>query len=440
MKPFARLGLESIDFQNDDFGIKLETTLLSIKDYLDKKPDASRQDVSTERFDLALSNHVKTRLGLNVEFVFDTDCVGAVMVFPVNKNHVLLPEAMRDNYFERDQAKLTKEFNNKVGMIDLANARVTGIFTEYKHRLYIDILGLLKGSHSQPLTASEVTAIILHELGHVFTYYELSDRLNSTNQVLAELALSIKKPKDKAKRIYLFKELSEKLNVPSSTFDDILEEDSTLIFGTKLFKHYSMAVSTLMHDSKYDETASEQLADNFAARFKYGRHLIMGLDKLSSNWPERNNMVFYLFTSIDFLYSVVLRAAIIIFMIVSGAWPMAIVLTALYYIMVLSLGSRSKDMTYDELRIRYTRIRNQSIAIISKGIYNKEELKTLVASVHQMDAIIKDTKSFELIYTKLSDFFFATNASAKEDIKFQQLLEGITHNELFVKSADIATA
>lgn len=430
-----KFAAETISFQNSDFGKSIEKSIEVIFTTIKDKPTTTRHDISKLDAVKDIESVIFARLGLKVKLVTDTTCIGAIMVFPVNRNHVLLNKLARDNYYIKDQDILTKEISDTKtkGTVSLTDAKLGGAFSLYVHSLYLDMLGNFEGG----LTAGEVTAVMLHELGHAFTYYELSDRLSSTNQILADLAVTTKSGADTSKRVYLFKELADKLDTDESEWDDILQEPNRIIFGTKLFKKYIRSVGSLMHNHKYDDTASESLADNFAAKFGYGRELLTGLDKHSRYTPERHNVTFYILTSLDFLYSVVFRIGVIIAAIVMGAIPAAIFLTLIYFAILYFSGSGELDMTYDELKTRYIRIRQQSIERISKMSLPKDDLKNLVDGIHEMDKIINDTKKFSFIFTKLSDFIFSSGRAAKEEIAFQGLLESLAHNDLFLKAAEL---
>jgi len=427
-----KLITESIGFQNDNFGSLLEAGFYTIQEHIKETPTISRKEINKLDFARPIEDVIFKRLGLRIKFNFDTTCIGAIMVFPINKNHVLLPDHVK-GYEEKNQDKLIKEFKNKEGYVDLASAKVSGIFSEYVHTLCIDVINAFQSGFTVP----EVVAIIMHELGHAFTYYELSDRLSSTNQILADLSLTVKSDGDKSKRTYLFKELSDKLEIDSKSFDDLINEDSRVIFGTKLYKRYLDGVSSLMDNKKYDNTSSEQVADNFAARFGYGRELIIALDKFYKNAPEKNNFTYYLLSSADFLYFIVYRSALIIFFIVGGMIPLAILITMFYGTVIYFFGDNFRDMTYDELKIRYVRIRHQYIEKISSLNLDKSELSILVSNLNDMDNIIKNTKIYDSFFNKISNYVFSINGSVREDLLFQQMLEEITHNELFVKSAEL---
>lgn len=432
MSIFSRLSLESIHFQNDSFGSEMESLIYSLETKVKNVPRL-KNDVNFLNSEAkAFNNLIFKRLGLKVDLILNTYCPGAMFVFPVNKHHILLKDYYRGEMGIHEHDKLLSEMNNKEGGIDLVKAKVSGIFSEYEHSMYCDIIGNLESGISVP----GVVAIMLHELGHAFTYYEMSDRINSTNQILADLALTVKDKADKSKRKYLFKELSLKLDINANEFDDLIEEDNRVIFGLKLFKKYSLSVGSLMSQAKYDETSSEQLADNFASRFGYGRQLVESLDIIYKISPERNTSMYVITFIVDLLGSVALIFGTIA-LILGGAIPMGVLLGTFVFIGLSTEGDNDKDMTYDNLKTRYSRIRNQLIEQTSKIELDKTQLKAIIDNIHEIDEIIKGTKDFNSLFNSISNFFYSSNRSAKENIEFQKLLETVAANNLFLKSAEL---
>ena len=433
MRKFRNVSLESIAFQNDSFGSDIESIIYKLKKLVDVNPSLKHDVDFLESSGTDLEKLIYSRLGLRVNLIINTYCPGAMIVFPINRNHILLKDYWRDNYHIEDQAKLTKDLVGKKGTVDLKNAKLGGIFSEYKHTMYCDIIGNLDAG----MTVPSVVAIILHELGHAFTYYEFSDRVSSTNQVMADIALTVKDKADKSKRIYLFKELATKLDIDEKEFNDILEEDNRIIFGVKLFKKYMTSVSSLMEQVKYDETSSEQLADNFATRFGYGKHIVEALDVMMKGSAERSRGMYKVSVMLDLLVTLLMPLVAIAGMVLFI--PLGVFYSFLLFIILTNSGDNDKDMTYDDLKTRYSRVRHQLILQTQELNISKSDLKALVDSIHQLDDIIKGTQVFTPLYTSIVNFFSSTNKSAKENIALQKVMETLTNNELFVKSAQLRT-
>lgn len=99
------------------------------------------------------------------------------------------------------------------------------------------------------LTPSELVAIVLHELGHVYS---------TTSHIPGNLAFLLKG--------ILLKPLNSKLFV----------EDVIL---SKLLFLYSMTIAILVHGITFTQHVGEYRADNFALKYGYGDEMISALNK-----------------------------------------------------------------------------------------------------------------------------------------------------------------
>lgn len=437
------IGMEAIDFQTDNFGSKLEAIFYDIEKFItensSKHEDALRAELSKSEFPNLISDTIFKRVGIRTKIILNTYTFGMVMPFFVNQNHVLLDKMWRGNLARElpDQTKLLKQFNGKKGSIDLHNARVGGIFSEYKHDLWIDVVGhILTYKSSIP----EIVAILLHEIGHAFTYYELADRLETTNQIMAQLSAELRSKNDTSEKKVLFRELEKSFGVKEGEMDELIDENNQTILGLKLFKRYVEMVKSQTPHEKYNETASEQVADNFAARFGYGRHLITGLNnihvKFNSPEVDESNAKMAFVMELVFLHILPFLGLLCNFII--GVTPFGLLMPVLWILLFVNSGDNDKDMTYDELKIRYKRVRQQYIEMIQKLDMDKEQLRAVIDDVHSIDEIIKGTSIYRTIFNRLANFAFASNREAKNDIELQYLIEDLSHNDLFLKSAELS--
>lgn len=433
------IAMESIDFQRDSFGSQLEAILYGAEKFILDKGGLivqSRMRLQDSEFPGMLSDLIFKRLGIKTSVIMNTATPGAIMPFFATKHHVLMDPMWHGQFELKDQEKILKNAKNKIGTIDLTNARVGGIFSEYEHKLWVDVAGNLLNFK---MTVPEVTAIILHELGHAFTYYEFADRLESTNQVLTNLSMLMRKGDEAegGKKQYLMKELAEKFGQKSEDFDDILNEKNQVIFGMKLFKKYIDFVKSQLPNAKYDTTASEQLADNFAARFGYGRQLITALDRFYTGAPEKS-AVGRFGANFGGLFEIIILPAVgALYTLMLGIVPAILIFSLILMLITFLCGESFQDMTYDVLKMRYTRIRQQYIEMITTLDLKKEELREVVDSIHEMDTIIKSTSIYKSLITRLSNFIFSKHRATKNDVEMQYLLEALTHNNLYLKSAEL---
>lgn len=434
-----RFGLEAIDFQRDAFGSQLEVIFHDmakfVKDAGTNNLYQLRVMLQDSEYGALLSDLIYRRLGLRTKFIFKTQSLASVEVMIFNEYHALLNSIWHgDDKGLEDQQKLIKKSQGLVGTVDLKNAKVGGIFSEYVHTVRIDFVGHMYYGTEIP----GVVAFLLHECGHAFTYYEMADRLEATNQVMADLSYEIRKGKNTSeKRHYLLKELADKFGLKNDAFDTILEERSNVIFGIKLFQKYIGFVKSQLSNAVYDETASEQLADNFAARFGYGRQLVTALVRFRKYSPERNAETRAIMRFYEVIYCTGASAMVAVSGLVGGIIPAACLLAVIFMVISATPGDATTGMTYDVMKVRYKRIRQQYIEMMQQLELDKEQLRDVVDSVHRIDDIVNNTVIYRSIFNRLVNFIFSSHRKAKDSVELQYLIEELAHNNLFLKSAEL---
>ena len=436
-----RLATEAIDFQRkDSFGKELEKIFKEIKDFvLDSSLGYDNVRIELQKADYAerLSALVLARLGIKVKFIFNTNAFASCLPLYLNKNHILIENYLHGQFKIDDQEKFINANNNEKGWIDLKIAKAGGIFSKYEHYLYINPAFMFIVRELN-FTEKDVTAIVLHEIGHLFTNLEFSDRLERTNQVLASLANNVRTKGSKEQRSYLLKQLSKDLD--DSEIKSLENENNRLILGVAIFRRYVQFVKSQLSIDVYNKTSAEQLADNFAARFGYGKELIIGLDKIAKleGGPEKNRSV-RIFNTINAVLALMHAIGFSIAGIFLGYFLAPLFILLLLALVLSCAGEASNVFEYDDLKIRYKRIRQQYIEMISQLQLSKAELKDVIDNVEIMDKIIKDTVVYRTLWDKIANVVFSKNRHAKADIELQQLIEDLTHNDLFLASAKLQT-
>jgi hypothetical protein len=295
------------------------------------------------------------------------------------------------------------------------------------HNIYISLNILINNIKCTP---GEITAIVLHELGHAFTWYENTVRTETTNQVLQNISKELFSKKENKDLEFVYRELTDKLKLSKADADSIINSQDKTIMEARVFEAISGFVVSQTKEERYNETSSEQLADQFATRFGYGRELIGGLEKIMKyyNLPEYNITT----KSIYILGELAVYAGMISGMLL--LMPGALVY-ALFAVMIGVLSSESnKDMTYDQIKDRYIRVRNELVSILKADIDTKDKT-TILTSIYNLDLMIKNLGSYTPLIKYITDLL-PGNKAIKSDREYQQLIETISNNNLFVKSAE----
>lgn len=436
----SRLGLEMIDFQKDGFGKVLENFFKQIEADIKNNEYRNPKELHDSDYPQQLEKLVLSRFGLKIHVNMNTDCLGAIMPYYANNQHVLAANWVRD--FIDDDAdfnKIRKDIANKTGFIDLKKAKLGGIFSVYVHECWLDVYSMVT---FYKMTPGQMAAILLHEIGHAFTYYEYADRLTRTNQVMLNLTEHLFSNKEKDLN-YVYAEV-KKIKDITKEEAEVIASGNRVIAGVKLSRVYIESVGEALTNSKYNDTASEQLADMFASRFGMGRELIEGLEalyKAHGGAAEHKEGVgrFFMYL-MSFLAEMMLPAVILIYCLPVSV-PLGIALGAFILILLIyNSGDAVRDMTYDDLKQRYVRIRQEYISLVKDKNLGIPALKNHIDKLDYVDKIIADLKPYKGFLRAVSNIAFGVSRDAKADIELQQLIENLAHNDLFLMSAKFRIA
>lgn len=437
-----KIASEMIEYQDRSFGSKItyafEQALNIINDSPNIKPNALLKELKEKAsisLDEYLANVIKERTNISVQVKLYSGIPGAIMVFPFSRNNVLLKERIRDSYYLRNEKKILMESVGSKGSVDLKAGKVSGIFETYIHTLYLDLNILFR---IYRLSAEEVTAIIMHEIGHAFTYYEYSNRLASTNELLAQLSNDMHNGDLKEdKRVYIFTEIAKNLELSEKEKSELYNSSDSLILGSNIFRLYFKQLKNLHNMTKYDETNSEALADNFAVRQGYAKQLVTALDKFYTYTEYKSDVISLLVLTYEFVLTFILAPAMI-----TAAFLNTPVLGGFFFLFYLTIfivdGDLTfKDMTYDVLKQRYTRIRQGLVGMLKSDDLDKEQVSNILEGLSEIDDIINDTKDFTTLKEKVMRIISPFSRRIAGDMERQQLLEEMGNNDLFVESARI---
>lgn len=458
------VALEAIDHQTDSYARDIEMLFSGIiKDASDPNGD------SKIPFETRVRKHPNLRVieektfkrtGIKISILTNSH-LAAIMPFYPNSYGIFVKESRYDQFILiDDQAKIMDAAFEHTGTVDLQKCKVTGIFSEYVAPMWLNITQLVR---TFKMSSAEITAVFLHELGHGFSGCEYSNRLNSTNQILAELLRDTNKKKN-LPRDYHFKEL-QKIN-PKTTQEQVdkMMNGKNIIMGPEAFRFTKDMIQSQMPENRYNENTFETLADNFAARWGYGEALTGALERLYQDPTYKFRMstfgqiVFsaasilyiayilviffkYLAASMTVLSGGTLAVGSLAAALGSGMVLYGFIGISLTLLAVIVLHStHAHPMTYDDLKYRYQRVRNQYVDLIKDAELPPKQIKSAIDSIKAMDKLVADKKSFTNFATIVIDFLTPGSGKIDRDIEIQRLLEELSANDLYIKAASLRTA
>jgi hypothetical protein len=418
MGRFTQYGLETIDPQHNHSlfdALTAEFRLVNRRQRI-KKEDGQRL---VER--LTSLTFKKTGMNVSYRLVGGYDINASVMWPLIDRNHPLMKETLRE--LEEPPTtigSLKRKKETLEAAVDIKRSRVSGLFSKFPIQIQFFTTLLIR----EILTAEEAAAIVLHELGHIFTYFEYFGKTISTNFVLDYVARELVQTHDPVIGYRLIKEACETLDITINDPKAILASTNPSTIYT-IFLQATAAQRVVELNSKhYDRSAAEMLADQFASRHGAGYHLVVALNKIDRYYDP---VVFYspsyfLFTS-------------------TMAWLAGIVMIPVFMPLVfgfLFFQHSTKERRYDDSKARYERIRRDLIAQLKDRTLDRAIYQEIVENIKGIDEILETIYHHRDLVEVLVDS--TIRRREMNQLEFQQRLEQFVHNDLFYHATRLKIA
>lgn len=441
-EPGLALRQESVDFQlNSQLGLLLEKEITSILEYISRQYNAI--DVQKLPEIPKICAVIQDETNINFNLITCSPAEAASYSFHLNQRSVLLREPFRDKLIVGEQAEFKTKTEGEKGYVDISTGKVGGVFAKYQNTLLMNFNELVRYG----MTAQEITAVILHEIGHTFNAFLYTNRMDSANQVITDVLRVQRMPDDK-KVEYVWKTLNKML-IKEEVAKGLTSKDP-VVYQRSVMEFSLEVLYSQMTNAKYDETSSEQLADMYATRFGYGTYLVSALEKLAGSplhkslTNQRLDVFFTMVSGLSKIFATILALAGAGFLLsagnVLGFIPLVNGYIKLIFgviagsLMILTAGEEVRNYTYDEAIYRYNRIRQQVIQSIKMGILTKAQATEAIRQVDYIASILKDVKKFRGPMDTLMNFFSPRSRKTYNAIERQQAIEDLLNNELFVAS------
>ena len=419
------IGTEAIDFQSSvvaDQITKMFEYILKCKG--GKEADASEAHKTLVTF-------MEKETGLKIDLKFNTPYPPCMMPIHVNPSSILGDSDFKD-YYTKDANKVIKKLeDNEKTFVDLKNAKVGGAFSTVPSKIYMGFRQL----KDMKLTAREVAAVFMHEVGHAFVAYELAFNTIQTNQILLALHKSLV-ANDQKLFEYSLKLTEKRLGPSSGVYNELKEETDTAVVTTVVTAKIQEKRVSELGTAAYDKTTYEALADNFATRMGLGRELVTSLEKIHRLYgsPEYSGETRFIYNMIQITvatYSMLLGAVLgSVLLMIAGA-PMFFLIT-----WAVSDGAEYQNV-YDKLKIRYKRVREQLISRLKVKSLAPELVKNILEDLKVLDKIIDQAGEFSSILNVVGNIIYPSNWVLSSRKNAQRLLEELASNDLFIKAAQL---
>jgi hypothetical protein len=422
MKSLASLlgGMEAIHFQKNSL---LFADLTALCEGYSK--DSVFDEVAAKEFNDNMAKTIFSHTGIRCTVTMNKSRqMNAWVYYPkMDKNHPLnayLEEAKMHPVFNMDARLLAKSKINDLGWVDDRTGTVHGVYQKVNIGIHIT-RGLLL---NHEYTAKEKAAVLIHELGHVYTYFKYIGVSVTTNYMLTGITEALLGTDDKQRRVQFLQDLKSEGLIRGVSVDEASQINRPEVLLAVLLNDTLKQMRSQTGSCIYDMIGAEFLADQFCARHGGGVAIITGLEKSYGFWnfDRAGSLKRMLVSAFGIAIHILL----------------AIATTGVSLLIVILSGVLSNPITnsYDTPSDRYRRIRNDLVNGL-KDNDDPEFKRQLVEDIEAIDEIVKNSKPF---YALTDWFFIYVVPKHKQQLNLKEMeqdLERIATNDLFVKSAKL---
>lgn len=259
-----RVGNESLIGQhmNDKIGKYLEDTYIILKSiddsYMDKHIKKKEYEKQTGAVAKDFMKTIKERFGFNIKLIFTDNLFAVIPLLNMDTKTFNLDKEAKKGIKEIKNFRKYLEQNDI--LIDLKKPYIH-VPDKFEIPLFIGMCYL------KEITKQEFAAIVLHEIGHVFTYLEYYGKHLGNNQKLVDSLLQ------ENSAIKTAKELKVTLK------EDAQPTESNMIVS--IYEKIDPSKDVRLGGDGNGDFDMENQADEFAIKFGYGKPLTTGLNKLA---------------------------------------------------------------------------------------------------------------------------------------------------------------
>ena len=448
----------NIDYRPDDPVIdKLIDVVQRIKSTTPNGNDA--KELKNE-----LATIIKNRFGINLKV--DR---GNFACLPLAAYDNVLSDITKDDIVQ--YAKLDKDVAKYIDKVeklkklnfevDLEQVRIIGIPDDIKAYLFIPDELFYGGEYSKILSDREAVAVILHEIGHIFTFlYYMSRTVKNSVVLVDSFMLYSNGNTEKAKKVLV----QNTTNKPIKTDDDKLVIRSVLDEMSSNLKAMGNYIVNL-EPKKNVSFESEAEADSFAVRFGLAKELATSLDKIMEDKSSIVGlmklgfgifMAVLIFSLIRFvltLYIVILMAPVtgvgasglvgailleaFLFLI---KYSLVISIAVIGFIFIISsiaavvniLTGGDVDFEYEKLHNRIARMKRELIKVMRQQNLDKDLRKRLISEIEEVEKVMNKLIGDDRTASFLNNLIPNGNYGRDFDIKYitDLIIDKLQNNDL----------
>lgn len=362
--------------------------------------------------------------GMNIDFSIDpSKGVNAYMMTPMmDRNHPFFSSRGFTFPIEtKDLKYITKKGSLNVTEVwtDDSTYKVGGGWSKVVVKVK-----LLKGLMDlKTFTDAGITAILLHELGHVYTYFSLFGKLTRKNFLTNEAIKEALSTEPLEKRVQTLEILEKNLDINIRKKDEILQAPektrADLIESIVIAETCIKGGSTSAFEG-FDNRNVEQIADQFAIFHGAGADLAVAMHALYSE-----------FGSVEALST---KAFVIIELLKTFMMLIILAQSPILAVILLILGMPGQKI-YDDPQARVELMRKQLVAGLKEAKNDpvlRAQLLDQIDTLETLEGKLKDRRTF---YTLVYQTITPRGRTMYRQEVFMKAVEDLLYNDTFLTAA-----
>ena len=406
-KSALALSLEAIFQQNNS---QLFAQLTEAFDKVcGKSSRVKREDIES----LGIGKIIKENTNLNMVLFGETGVINAGVCTPRLTASNPLYGNLRQYGSNHEALLLIHEAKKPIkGAVDLKKSWVTGVFAEME-------IGMTLGTGLMEIgmTGAQVASIVLHEIGHVFSYLEFLTATCTMNLVLLGIQKAYLGKTSAEEKVVLLKAIEDTIQVDLGDKDALATDNETSV-ALVVAKKYVESFRSANGSGIYDDVGWEFAADQFAQRHGAGKDLVIA-----------QNMMDRALGSADLMSSVsrfVLQVNDLIEQLFYG------IFTGFLYTILMAMCRNPLLGTYDRDGYRIERLIRQEMERLKADDLSPALRKTIVENLDIMRDVRKQYKEFDFIFDKIFVYLLPSRNAAAKEKERQQILEYLGTSDLLL--------
>ena len=404
----GRLVKESIAFQNTTFFDELTLAFDDVK-------NLKETDVGDSEPIYRISKIIKNHTNLNITIDAENDYPPCIDIPNIDRNNPLINAAQRAIVNSTDGLTMIESSNEVLhGTVNIKTAKVSGVFSDIKAKMYLGKAFIQGNKYS----SQELAAITLHEVGHLFTYFEFITRTVRTNQVLAGLSKILDGSENQEKREVALLSAKKALKLDKldlSQLKDVNTKTTQVVLIDALVKE----TRTELGYNLFAESSWEYLCDQFSARHGAGVHLATALSKIYKSQYNISYRSLAVYLAVEMIKVILISN-----------------LSFLGILFLVVMFDSQDGGGYALPSARLKRIRDQATQYLKNKQISDVERRRILDEIESIDKLLAEMTNRKQLFTYIHEFFSKRTRDERAYRKLQYELEDIAMNDLYVKAAE----